>query len=198
MSPIFVNKEFHLCIGFKSAKPPLSNIKKVNADVFTTQIEEIQKILQDNMLIAQVDHEWHANQHRGLVSQYKIDDLVWLDTKNLFTKRPSRKLKNRYVGKYRVKMIISNHTVELALPNDLYVHFIFHFNLFEPAASDDPHPGHVQPLSPPIKVDGETKYEITAIVILDSSKKPKNSNTTFNGQATQNSTRKTTQILLMQ
>ena len=39
-------------MSFKSAKPPPSNIKKVNADTFATQIEEIKKILQDNMLIA--------------------------------------------------------------------------------------------------------------------------------------------------
>ena len=116
------------------------------------------------MLIAQADHERHANQHRGPAPQYKVGDLVWLDTRNLFTKRPSRKLKNRHAGKYRVKRIISNHAVELDLPNDLHVHPVFHVNLLEPAATDDPHPGHVQPPGPPIEVDGETKYEVTAIV----------------------------------
>ena len=106
-------------------------------------MEELQKILQDNMLIAQADHKRYANQHCSRAPQYKVGDLVGLDTRNLFTKRPSRKLENRHMGKYRVKKIISNHTIELDLPNDLRVHLVFHVNLFEPTATNDPHPGHV-------------------------------------------------------
>ena len=116
------------------------------------------------MLIAQVDHECYANRHCDPASQYKIRDMVWLDTRNLFTKQPSRKLKNCHIGKYQVKKIISNHTVKLDLFNNLHAYPIFHVNLFEPAATDNPYLGHIQPLGLPIKVDGETKYEITAIV----------------------------------
>ena len=82
----------------------------------------------------------------------------------MFTKRPSRKLENCHEGKYRVKKIISNHVVELDLSSDLHGNPIFYVNLLEPAATDDLYPGHVQPLGPPIKVDRETKYEVTAIV----------------------------------
>ena len=72
-------------MGFKLAKPPPSNIKEVSAAAFATQMEKIQEILRDNMLIAQADHECHANQHCSPAPQYKIEDLVWLDTRNLFT-----------------------------------------------------------------------------------------------------------------
>ena len=164
MSSFFANKGFHPCMSFEPAEPPPNNIKEVNVDVFATRIEEIQIIIRDNMLIAQADHERHANQHCGPAPQYKIGDLVWLDTRNLFTKQPSRKLENCYSGKYRVKTIISNYAVELDLPNDHHVHPVFHVNLLEPAATYDPHPGYVQPPSPPIEVDGEIKYEVTAIV----------------------------------
>ena len=164
VSPFFANKGFHPCMGFKSAEPPPSNIREVNADTFATQMEEIQKILWDNMFIAQANHECHANRYRGPASQYKIGDLVWLDTRNLFTKRPSKKLENCDAGKYRVKRIISNHAVKLDLSSNLHVHPVFHVNLLEPAATDDPYPSHVQSSGPPIKVDGETEYEITAIV----------------------------------
>ena len=100
VSPFFANKEFQLRMGFESAKPSSTNIREVNANVFATQIEEIQEILWDNLLIAQANHERHANQHRGPALPYKIGDLVWLDTRNLFTKRPSRKPKNCHEGKY--------------------------------------------------------------------------------------------------
>ena len=151
-------------MDFEPAKPPPSNIREVNANAFAMQIEEIQEILQDNMLIAQANYECHTNRHRSPAPQYQIGDLVWLDTRNLFTKRPSRKLENRHAGKYRVKKIVSNHAVELNLPSDNYGHLVFHINLFKPAAIDDPHLGHVQPPGPPIKVDGETEYEVTSIV----------------------------------
>ena len=127
-------------------------------------MKEIQKILQDNMLIAQTDHKRHANRHCVPALQYKIGDLVWLNTRNLFTKQLNRKLKNRHAGKYQVKKIISNHAVELDLPSDLHVHPVFYVNLLELAATNNPHPGHVQTPGPPIKVDGETEYEVTTIV----------------------------------
>ena len=95
-------------MGFKPAKPPSSNIREVNADAFAMRMEEIQKILRDNMLIAQANHKYHANRHCDLAPQYKIEDLVWLDTRNLFTKWPSKKIENCYASKYRVKRIISN------------------------------------------------------------------------------------------
>ena len=151
-------------MGFEPVKPPPSNIRKVNADAFATQIEEIQKILRDNMLIAQADHKRHANRHCSPVPQYKIRDLVWLNIKNLFTKRPSKKLENCHAGKYQVKRIISNHIVELDLFSDLHVYLVYHVNLLESTATNDPYLGHVQPLGLPIKVNGETKYEVTAIV----------------------------------
>ena len=116
------------------------------------------------MLIAQADYKRHANQHYGLAFQYKIGDLIWLDTRNLFTKQPNRKPENCHISKYQVKKIISNHAIELDLSSDLHVHLVLYINLFEPAATDNSHPGHVQSPGPPIKVDGKTEYEVTTIV----------------------------------
>ena len=118
------------------------------------------------MLLAQADHEKYANQHRGTAPQYRIGDLVWLDTQNLFTKRLCRKLENRRAGPYPVKRVVSNHAIELVLPDDIRVHLVFHVNLLEPAANaaDPPHAGHIQLSPPPIKVDEEAKWEVVAIV----------------------------------
>ena len=130
-------------MSFELAKPLPSNIREPNANTFTMQIKEIQKILQNNMLIAQAGHERHANQYRGSVPQYKIRDLVWLDIRNLFTKQPSKKLENYHAGKSRVKKIVSNYAFELDLPSNLCMHLVFHVNLLEPAATDDFHLCHI-------------------------------------------------------
>ena len=75
VSPFFANKGFHPRISFKPAEPPPNNIREVNADVFPMRIEEIQEILRDNILIAQVNHERYANQHRGQAPQYQKE--IW-------------------------------------------------------------------------------------------------------------------------
>ena len=63
-----------------------------------------------------------------------------------------------------MKKVISTHAVKLVLPEDIRVHFVFHVNLLEPAATNSPHAGHLQPLPPPIEVDSEVKWEVNAIV----------------------------------
>ena len=105
--------------------------------------------------MAQADYEKYANRHRGTAPQYREGDLAWLDTRNLFTKRPCQKLENHRASPYPVKKIISTHAIELELPNDIRVHPVFHVNLLKPVATDPPHAGHIQPLPPPIEVDGE-------------------------------------------
>ena len=44
------------------------------------------------------------------------------------------------------------------------MYYDFYVNYFKPVATDNTHPGYVQPPALPIEVDGETKYKITPIV----------------------------------
>ena len=151
-------------MGFELAKPSPNKRREVNIDAFATQTEEIQKILQDNILIAQARYEPQANRHCSLAAKYKIRDLVWLNTRNLFNKRPSRKLENCHAGKYQVKKIISNHDVELDLFSDLHIYTVFYINFLESAATDDPYPSHIESSDSLIEVDGKTEYKVTAII----------------------------------
>ena len=164
VTPFFANKSFHLRMGVEptTTRPP-TNANELNADTFATRMEEIQGMLRSHILLAQADHEKHANRHRGTAPQYREGDLVWLDTRNLFTKRPCRKLENRRAGPYPVKKVISTHAVELVFPEDICVHSVFYVNLLEPAATDL-HAGHIQPPPPPIEVDGKAEWEVNAIV----------------------------------
>lgn len=87
-----------------------------------------------------------------------------MNTKNLFTKQPSKKLENFHIDKYQVKKIISNHIIKLNLFNNLYIYFIFYVNLLKLAVINDLYFGYVQFLGLPIKFDKKIKYEITTIV----------------------------------
>lgn len=149
---------------FEPAEPPPSNISEINANFFATHIEEIHEILRDNMLLVLVDQEYYTNQRRRPASQYKVGNMVWLNTKNLITKKPSRKLENIYGGKYAVKRLISPYVIELELRLEFQVHHIFHVNLLKLVATNPPHPGYVQPSGPLIEVDGKIEYKILEIV----------------------------------
>ena len=56
--------------------------------------------------------------------------------------------------------------MKLVLPEDICVHSVFYVNLLESAAMDPLYASHIQPLPPPIEVDGEAKWEMNAIVNL--------------------------------
>ena len=166
VTPLFANKGFHPRMGVEPTSTTRlpANASELNAENFASRMEEIQSILRGHMLLSQADHEKHANRHRGTTPQYQESDLVWLDTRNLFTKRLCRKLENWRAGSYSVKKVISTHAIELVLPKDLCVHPVFHVNLLEPAATDEPHAGHMQPPPPPVEVDGKVEWEVAVIV----------------------------------
>ena len=63
-----------------------------------------------------------------------------------------------------MKKVISNHAVELVLPEDIHIHPVFHVNLLELTATNPPHAGHIQPPPPPVEVDGEVEWEMNAII----------------------------------
>ena len=89
ITPFFANKSFHPCMGFEpnTTRPPV-NTNELNAETFVTRMSKIQDMLRNHMLLAQADYEKYANRRRGTAPQYRVKDLVWLDTLNLFTKRP--------------------------------------------------------------------------------------------------------------
>lgn len=116
------------------------------------------------MFLAQIDQKYYANQCHSPAPQYKVGDMVWLDTRNLFTKRSSYKLENCHTGKYLVKKVISPYIIELDLFLDLSVYPMFHINLLKLAVTDLSHLSNVQPFGPLIKFEREIKYEIFAIV----------------------------------
>ena len=63
--------------------------------------------------------------------------MVYLATKNITTKRPSKKLDYKYIGPYPVIKKISENNYELDLPSGVRIHPIFHISLLEDAANVD-------------------------------------------------------------
>ena len=88
---------------------------------------------------------------------------MWLDARNIKTRRPAKKLDHRRLGPYKVMEMVGPNAVRLCLPDTVQLHPAFHVSLLE-LASSDPFPGQVSPPLPPAVVDGEEEWEVERIL----------------------------------
>lgn len=102
-----------------------------------------------------------ANKHRR-EPDFEAGDKVWITTKNWKTGRPSRKLDFTMAGPYEVLEKVGN-AYRLALPESVKVHPIFSPDKLRKAA-DDPLPGQKQDPPPPVKVNGDSEWEVETIL----------------------------------
>ena len=100
-------------------------------------MKEIIDHLRDEMLIAQVIYEFSVNERRRSCSRYLIEDMMWLNVKNLNIARPVVKLDDRNVRSYSVKRVFVNSLIiELSLPESIKVYSIFHASLLQHIVQD--------------------------------------------------------------
>jgi hypothetical protein len=91
---------------------------------------------------------------------------VWLDLRNVKTRRPMKKLDHKRSGPFPITAKVSTHAYKLQLPQSFQgIHDVFHVSLLE-KVNDNPYPQRVQPPPPPIEVEGTLEYEV--VEILDS------------------------------
>ena len=64
--------------------------------------------------------------------------MVYLVTKNITTKRPSKKLDHKYLGLYKVIKRISKNNYQLDLPPKVRIHLIFYISLLKDATNVKP------------------------------------------------------------
>ena len=48
------------------------------------------------------------NRHYKEPPAYKIDDMVWLSTRNIKTNKPFKKLNHKMIGPYKVKELVGS------------------------------------------------------------------------------------------
>ena len=116
------------------------------------------------MVFVQTSYESFANRHKQNVPNYIVNDEVWLDTRNMQTKRPSKKLSDKFDSPFFITKIVSPHVYKFELPRDWIIHPVFHTNFLRPG-STDPLPGQLTPPPVPI-IDEESQdtWEVTRIL----------------------------------
>lgn len=175
MTPFFANHGFHPRMSFTIPKPTDPEASKyvrneaLKGNAFADRMETILTELRTNLSSAQRSYEFQANKHRVPAPAYRAGDQVWLDSRNLKTDRPMKKLDFNYNGPFLISRTWSHH-YELKLPPhmiELGIHNKFHTTLLRPFANN-PHPGQTNPPPPPIAMDEEGNKLYAIDRILDS------------------------------
>jgi hypothetical protein len=61
--------------------------------------------------------------------KYKIGDLVFLNSKNLTMRRPTKKFDHKMLGPFKITKVISPMAVKLQVPESWTIHPVFHVKL---------------------------------------------------------------------
>lgn len=118
--------------------------------------------LKANLVKAQERYKIQADRHR-IDHEFQVGDLVWLSTRYLSSRRPSRKLDYRRIGPYPILERIGRVAYKLQLPHDLKIHPVFHISLLEPATAN-PFPNRIAPPPAPIDIEADLEYEVEEVL----------------------------------
>ena len=91
--------------------------------------------MQKKMTKLQAKQVVAANRYCKKPPVYKVDNEVFLSTKNIRTERPSKKLDNKNISSFKIKKLVRS-SYQLELPYTMKIYNVFHPNLLQKAADD--------------------------------------------------------------
>ena len=98
------------------------------------------------------------------VSNFKVDDKVFVKTQFFRTTQPSKKLSEKYLGSYEIISQPGTLSFTLYLPKSMHsIYLVFHMSMHKPTTSDF-FSKRTQPPPTSVIIDREPKYEISQIV----------------------------------
>jgi hypothetical protein len=155
MTPYFANHGRHPNLFTKQ----FPSIEAEAAMVTAAEIKKIHKQARENLEAAQKKSVSYANKKRKMAPQLKEGDKVYLLTKNLRTRRPTKKLDHVKVGPFFILKQTGPVNYQLDLPKDAKIHPVFHVSLLEPA---DPRTPVQQDFH--YQIEEENEFEVEAII----------------------------------
>jgi hypothetical protein len=163
-TPFLLDTGRHPRMGFEPHQPP-SRVEAVNE--FTDRMKATLEEAKSALAKAKDDMARYYNRRRSPAPSFAPGDMVFLDSEDIQTTRPSKKLSHRRLGPYPVESRVGRHAYRLTLPPSMRrLHPVFNVvKLMLAPGSADPIPGRRRnPLPPPELVDGEEEYLVEKIL----------------------------------
>ena len=157
-SPFYANYGYNPEFTLNLRSPISAPAAKSLAD----SLHSVHERLVENVKSAQ-DHQarYHNAKHKPV--KFNVGDKVWLLSTNIRTVRPSKKLDWKRLGPFSITKCIGTQAYQLALPNSIRIHNVFHVSLLEPYSASAI-PGRTPPPPPPVIIDSEQEFEVEQIL----------------------------------
>jgi len=154
-TPFLLDTSQHPWMGFEPHQPPF-RFEAVNE--FTNWMKDTLKEAKSALAKAKDDMAQYYNYCCSPAPSFSPGDMVYLDSEDIQTTRPSKKLLHRCLGPYPVERRIRKYAYCLVLPPPMRrLHPVF--------APNDPIAGRRRnPQLPPELVDGEEEYVVEKIL----------------------------------
>ena len=136
--------------------------KVPKAEELVSQLREISKETKAMIQLAQERYKEQADKNRVAEPEFAVGDKVWLNTSNITTDRPSKKLDWRWMGPYVIKKKVGRRAYELQLPPSTKIHPVFHVSLLEKVSKDNF--GRKPEPVPAIIIDEHEEWEVEEIL----------------------------------
>jgi Chromo (CHRromatin Organisation MOdifier) domain len=168
VSPFLADSGQHPRMGFEPPtnmpRPHYQTLQAREANKFVKNMSDLEEYLKSEMKWAQAVYESNTNRNRDPAPAYQVGDYVYIDTRNMKTRRPSKKLDLKNLGPVPVIKVVSPYTYKVQLPKTMKNYNVFHTSLLRPAPNPDlALPGQRNNPPPPVEVEGEQEYIIDRI-----------------------------------
>ena len=160
VSPFFANKGYHPNLAIHPERDLASN----RAREYAVDLGELHDYLKTEMAEAQQRHRAAADTRRMPPPDFTLGERAYVREKYFRTRRPTKKLAEKYLGPYELIAQVGTHSFTLRLPEELRsVHPVFHVSMLEPHTPSTI-PNRTEPPPAPVEVEGDLEYEIAEIL----------------------------------
>ena len=160
---------FEANYGYRPSTPATLDLPPpTTSDDYATRLRDLHLFVQQQSAAAKTLQAAYANQHRRHLT-FKVGDSVLLSAEKLtLTAQPSSKLRDRWLGPFRVLKVISPVAYRLHLPSQMTCHPTFHVSRLKPATSSPPEfssrPSAVRPVPPAADFTYNKEYVVDSLL----------------------------------
>ncbi|MBW0580370.1 hypothetical protein O181_120085 [Austropuccinia psidii MF-1] len=129
----------------------------------STKLQSVQKAVREELELELKHFKKYADTNRTIPPDFQPGDNIWLDSKNIKTKKPTKKLLEIWLGSFEALKKIGSHEYHIKLPLQWKsVHTVFHVFLLELVRKSTIPNSHQFP-PPPVIVEEQEEWEVTHI-----------------------------------